>query len=304
MADYYKVLGVTKKASEDEIKKSYRKLAMKYHPDKNPGDKAAEAKFKEISEAYAVLSDAEKKKQYDMFGDSGFHQRYSAEDIFQGADFSSIFGDLGGGGDIFSRFFGGGQFGGGQFGGGFGHHGQHATVSKGQDVEYEITVSFDEAWNGCERLVQYRLNPGTSHEIKVKVPAGMKSGGKLRVAGKGAPSQYGGENGDLFVIVHIGAHPVYTRHDHDIHAPLKVKFSEALLGGAAEVQTPDGVRRVRVPAGMKVGTKLRLKGLGFPKKVGHSQDRGDFYAILEVEVPKQLSDEQRALVEKLRDLGM
>ncbi|MFK7872185.1 MAG: DnaJ C-terminal domain-containing protein [Oligoflexales bacterium] len=304
MADYYQTLGVSKKASADEIKKSYRKLALQYHPDKNPGDEAAESKFKEISEAYAVLSDADKKKQYDMFGDNAFHQKYSSEDIFQGADFGSIFRDFdmgSGGGDIFSRFFGGG----GGFGGQHGHHGgHHATMNRGQDVEYEVSVSFDEAWNGCERLVQYRLNPGVQRDIKVKVPAGMKDGGKLRVSGQGAPSPYGGENGDLYVIVKVSKHPQYVRHGHDIQTPLPVKISDALLGGTAEVQTPAGTRRVRIPAGLKSGSKLRLKGLGFPTKAGKVDDRGDFYAVLEVLVPKTLTAEQRELAEKMKQVDL
>jgi curved DNA-binding protein len=327
VADYYKELGVEKGSSDDEIKKSYRKMALKYHPDRNPGDKKAEEKFKKISEAYAVLSDPQKRKQYDMVGDAKFHQAFSQEDIFRGTDFSQIFRDfnMAGGEDIFSRIFGGGfagasaggrgrgrgfpggfsggfGFGGGPFGGG-GFEGPGGGAPAGQDVEYPLQISFLDAWRGCERQVSFRLGDGTKRDFKLKVPAGVKDGGKLRVPGKGADSQYGGPAGDVHVIVQISPHGQFERVADDIHVKVKIKPSEAFLGGSASVDTPEGTKQVKVPGGVQPGTKLRLKGLGFPHP-GRASSRGDLYAILEIDVPKQLTSEQEEAVKALRDAGL
>jgi len=298
MADYYETLGVKKGASDDEIKKSYRKLAMKFHPDRNPGDKVAEDKFKVISEAYAVLSDTEKRKQYDMFGDQKFHQNFSQEDIFRGTDFRNIFTDAGfDGGDIFSRIFGAGFGGGGGGRGGFG-----GPPPKGQDVEYPITVAFQEAFNGGERQVSFRLSDGSSRDLTIKIPAGIRDGGKLRVAGKGGGSPYGGPAGDLYIVVSVASHPQYTRQGDDIEGKINLKLSEALLGCSKEVVTLDGAKKIKVPAGVKPGTKIRLKNLGFhiPGKHG----RGDFYAVVEYDVPESLSTKQLELVNSLAETGL
>jgi curved DNA-binding protein len=296
MADYYDLLGVKKGASDDEIKKSYRKLAMKYHPDRNPGDKAAEDQFKQISEAYAVLSDTEKRKQYDMFGDQKFHQNFSQEDIFRGADFRNIFTDAGfDGGDIFSRIFGAG-FGGGR--GGFGG----GQAMKGQDVEYPLTVSFHEAFSGSERQVAFRLSDGSSREFNVKIPAGIRDGGKLRVAGKGAASPYGGPAGDLYIVMSVATHPQFSRVGDDIEGKMTLKLSEALLGCSKEVETLDGHKKIKVPAGVRPGTKIRLKSLGFP--VPGRAFRGDYYAVVEYEVPEKLTSKQMDLVNSLAEAGL
>ena len=296
MADYYDLLGVKKGASDDEIKKSYRKLAMKYHPDRNPGDKAAEDQFKQISEAYAVLSDTEKRKQYDMFGDQKFHQNFSQEDIFRGADFRNIFTDAGfDGGDIFSRIFGAG-FGGGR--GGFGG----GQAMKGQDVEYPLTVSFHEAFSGSERQVAFRLSDGSSRELNVKIPAGIRDGGKLRVAGKGAASPYGGPAGDLYIVMSVATHPQFSRVGDDIEGKMTLKLSEALLGCSKEVETLDGHKKIKVPAGVRPGTKIRLKSLGFP--VPGRAFRGDYYAVVEYEVPEKLTSKQMDLVNSLAEAGL
>lgn len=299
MADYYDTLGIKKGATEDEIKKSYRKLAMKFHPDRNPGNKTAEEKFKKISEAYAVLSDPEKKRQYDMFGDQKFHQNFSQEDIFRGADFRNIFTDAGfDGSDIFSRIFGGG-FGGQGFSGrgGFG-----GPPQKGQDVEYPLTVSFQEAFRGAERHLNFSLSDGSSRDLTIKVPAGVADGGKLRVSGKGATSPYGGPPGDLYVVVTVAAHPQFSRAGHDIDGRLKLKLSEALRGCSKEVETLDGSKKIKIPAGVKPGTKIRLKSLGFP--VPGKAIRGDFFAVVEYEVPENLNAEQIQAVESLAEVGL
>ncbi len=303
MSDYYSTLGVNKDAQADEIKKAYRKLALQFHPDRNAGDKAAEEKFKKISEAYAVLSDAEKRPQYDTFGSNYFHQRYSRDDIFRGADFETIFSDLGfagrgGGGSgggfesIFGRMFGG------SFGGG-----QQARQMKGQDLEYELTIGFEEAYHGCSRQLNFRRPEGSQAEIKVTIPAGVNDGGKLRLAGKGGASSMGGQPGDLLVKVRVATHPRYQRQGQDIEAKLPIKISAALLGTVAEVQTLEGPRRVKIAAGVKAGTKLRLKELGFQDPQNRSL-RGDFYAIVDFIMPTDLNEKQKELIEELQKTGL
>jgi curved DNA-binding protein len=303
VADYYKVLDVEKSASDEAIKKSYRKLALKYHPDRNKGDKAAEEKFKEISEAYAVLSDKDKKRQYDQYGDAKFHQQYSQEDIFRGADFSTVFKDfdMGGFDNIFSRIFsGGGGFSGGQAGG-FG--GQQQQQQKGQDAEYPLTIGFHESFTGSERQISYSLGDGSSHNITLKIPAGAKSGAKLRVAGKGLKSPYGGRPGDLIVVLKVAEHPTFKRVDDDIELGLPLKISEALLGCSIDVETLDGAKKVKIPAGVKPGTKVRLKGLGFPKP-GKSGVRGDLYVVIELRIPEKLTSQQITAIESLQSVDL
>ena len=296
MKDYYEILGLIKGASEGEIKKSYRKLALKYHPDRNPDNPESEEKFKKISEAYAVLSDPQKKKQYDTFGSSQFHQQYSQEDIFRGADFSSIFNDvdLGGGGgfdSLFSRFFGGQQ--------------THSHSRKGQDIEYSLKIDFLEALNGGRKRVYFHLNDGSSRDIKIRVPAGIKSGTNLRVVGNGMPSFYGGQNGDLFVKVEVAEHLQFTRKGQDIYTSLSLSFSEALLGCSSKIKTPQGEeKKIKIPKGVQPGSKIRLRGLGFPSVKGISADCGHFYIVLELRLPKNLTTEQTKLVQKMKDLGL
>lgn len=303
MADYYKTLGVEKGASNDEIKKSYRKLALQFHPDRNKGDKKAEERFKEISEAYAVLSDDQKRKQYDSFGDKRFHQQYSQEDIFRNTDFGQVFNefDLGGGlGDIFGRIFGGaGGFPGGGPRGGFGGG---AGGMKGQDVEYPLRVSFHEAFNGGERQLSFKLSDGTARQLKVRIPKGAKDQGRLRVAGKGAESPYGGPPGDLIVVLEVTPHPNFERDGDDILARVPLKISEALLGTSKDVETMDGVKKVKIPEGVKAGTKVRLKNLGFPK-AGQSA-RGDFYAVVDIQMPQKLTDSQKSAALALQEVDL
>jgi len=295
MDDYYKILGVEKKASVDEIKKAYRKLALEHHPDRNPGNKSAEEKFKKISEAYAVLSDVEKRRQYDTVGASGFHQRYSTDDIFRGADFSSIFEEMGGGGGFESIF-------GRMFGGGF-QQTQRAP-SKGQDLEYALQISFDEAYRGSERSIDIALSNNERRQFKLRIPAGIKTGGRLRVAGKGMKSGHPrGTPGDLYILVEVASHPVFTRVGDDMEVKVPVKYTDLFLGNSCEVQTMEGSKKIKVPAGVKVGTKIRLRGLGFPVP-GKTSERGDLFAIVDLKIPGKLTDPQLKAIETLRDSGL
>ncbi|QSV46701.1 DnaJ C-terminal domain-containing protein [Geobacter benzoatilyticus] len=294
--DYYEVLGLKKGASEAEIKKAYRKLAVKYHPDKNPGDKAAEDKFKEINEAYAVLSDAQKRAQYDQFGSSGFHQRYSQEDIFRGFDVGDIFKDMGfGTDDIFSRIFGGG---GGFRQGGFGFGG---GSRRGEDFSMEVSITFRQSYDGDEKRVAF-MRDGKREELSVKIPAGVEDGARLRVAGKGGYGHGGGPTGDLYLVIKVGSDPHFTREGDNIVVDRQIRFTDAVLGASLDVPTLEGTKRIKVPAGIQPGTKVRLKGLGFPH-MGKS-GKGDLFVRIDVTVPEGLTADQKALVEELRAKGL
>jgi curved DNA-binding protein len=291
-ADYYQLLGLKKNASPDEIKRAYRKLAVKYHPDKNPGNKEAEEKFKEINEAYAVLSDPQKKAQFDQFGSAGFHQRFSQEDIFRGFDVGDLFKDAGfGTEDIFSRIFGGG-FQRGGFGGG---------QRKGEDFTMELAVSFREAFTGGEKRIAF-MRDGKREELSVKVPAGVDAGARLRVHGKGGEGVGGGPPGDLYLTVKVGRDPHYEREGDDIVVERQIKFTEAALGTSLDVATMEGTKRIKVPAGIQPGTKIRLTGLGFPH-MGKG-GRGDFYVRIGVRVPEQLTATQKELLAELAEKGL
>jgi curved DNA-binding protein len=303
--DYYKVLGVEKTTPEAEIKKAYKKLAFKYHPDKNPDDSKAEERFKEISEAYAVLSDKSKRAKYDQFGSSGFQQRYSQEDIFRGANLNDIFSEMGfgggGGGDIFGQMFGGGGRGRRQssprmddlFGGG-------GQAMRGQDLSLELTIDFMDAFNGCEKTVDY-VHGNKKQGVKVKVPAGISSGQKLRLTGKGAPGPRGSQAGDMFFTIKVADHPVFKRDGNDVIIEQEIKISDAVFGTSLEILTPHGNRKVKIPAGIQSGTKLRLKGLGMPhigkKAAGHA------YVRVALSIPKKLSDAQKKLFKQLAKEG-
>jgi len=299
--DYYKMLGVNKNASKNDVKKAYRKLAMKYHPDQTKGDKSAEEKFKKISEAYAVLSDAEKRKQYDTFGSAGFQQRYSQEDIFRGSDFDSILNEL---------FGGSGRFGGGgsgmrfSFGGGspFDGYQQQQAPSKGSDLVYELPLTLKEAATGTQKTVSFQ-HQGRSEKITVKIPRGMISGKKLRIGGKGEPSPYGGPSGDLYIKAKVLGDPVYDVRGHDLYINRDIKLSEAILGSNISVPTLDGkTLSLKIPPGSKHKTKMRLPGHGLPHMDGKGQ--GDLYVRIHVHIPKELSKKQKDLIGQLADAGL
>ena len=302
--DYYDILGVSKNASDDDIKKAYRKLAMKYHPDRNPNKKEAEERFKEINEAYAVLSDKEKRKQYDTFGAEGFRQRFTQEDIFRGFDFDEILSGLFGGRGRREFKFGGRE--GFDFGDLFGGRGAYQNMGrapqKGEDVLYEMPITIEEAALGGEKRITFRKERGGTEEISVRIPKGITSGKKLRVVGKGAEGKNGGPRGDLYLQVGIMEHPVYLREGDDLTVEKEIAFSEAVLGTTVEVPTLDGVKKVRIPPGTQGHTKLRLKGLGIPHF--QREGRGDEYVKVIVKVPKRVNEKVKSLVQDLAREGL
>jgi len=295
--DYYSILGVKKTDSDADIKKAYRKLAMKYHPDHTKGDKNAEEKFKKISEAYAVLSDKEKRKEYDTFGSEGFHQRFSQEDIFRGTDFADIFKEFGfGGGGGRTRFnFGQGSpfnFGGGQ---------QQARV-KGSDLVYELSLTLQEVATGTTKTVAFQ-HQGRSENLTVKIPKGLITGKQLRLAGKGNPSPYGGPPGDLFIKSQVLDDPKFSSKQYDLYLNQELKLSEAILGITISVPTVnDKQLSLKIPPGTKHGTRMRLSGHGLPDMKGNH--KGDLYVRIQVKIPKNLTAEQKKLVEQLAAAGL
>lgn len=306
--DYYKVLGVPKTASAEELKKAYRKMAMKYHPDRNTGDKKAEARFKEVNEAYAVLSNPEKRKQYDMFGAEGFEKRFSQEDIFRDFDLGSIFREfgMGGGGrsqNIFNQFFTGpghGRARSGPYGGGFEGFGR-PQAERGRDLVYELTLTLEEAALPTSKVLTYEIE-GRPETVSVKIPAGISSGKKLRLPGKGQPGPHGGPKGDLYVQIKVLDHPIFKREGDDLYVDRQVKFSEAVSGTEIEVPTIDQkTLRLKIPAGTQCNAKFRFRGYGMPRMDGSG--RGDAYARIFVEVPAKLTRKQKELLRDLKEAG-
>lgn len=303
---YYKVLGVSKNCSADELKKAYRKLALKYHPDRNKGDKAAEERFKEISEAYAVLTDPEKRKQYDAFGSTEFHQRFSQEDIFRGFDFGTVFREFGFG-DGFGQFHSGGRNKGYQFNfGGFGpqYNQQFRTAGepgKGQDVVLELPITLLDVFHGAEKVVSFPRGQ-EMEKVSVKIPAGIEDGKKLRIPGKGQPGIHGGP-GNLYLKIRLQEHPKFKREGSNLVIDLEVPFSAAALGSRIDVPTIDGrTLSTRLPAGTQCNTKLRLRGCGllFPDGSG----KGDLLVRISIQVPGKLTNKQKQLVEELGAAGL
>jgi len=301
--DYYRILGVEKGAGHEDIKKAYRKLALKHHPDRNPNNREAEEKFKKISEAYAVLSDPAKRKQYDSFGSDQFSQRFSQEDIFRNFDFSQIFRDLGFGGagggrgtfafrsgDPFADLFGRGR-----------QDYYQAAPQKGEDLHYNLSINLEESVFGAEKKLALQRE-GKVDEISVKIPAGINTGKKLRLSGRGYPGTHGGPTGDLYLNINVQPHPVFAREGNDIFIEKTISFTQAVLGTSIDVSTLDGaVKRIKIPAGTQNNTRIRMKGYGVPALKGSGGGKGDQYVKISIEIPRKITDKQLQLIKKLAD---
>ena len=314
--DYYEVLGIGKQADEKEIKRAYRKLAKKYHPDMNPGDKVAEQKFKEVTEAYNVLSDKEKKKLYDQFGFAAFDEadnaRADAGSGFYGGAGGQGFGGQGGfrsgsfhtgdgsgyqefhyeGGDMGDMF---GDIFGNMFHGGFGgQKGYRQQASyRGEDLHADITVGFDEAAFGCDKMIHIQAADGTGvQSLSVHIPAGIDDGKSVRLRGKGHPGFGGGENGDLLLKVHITPRAGYERKGMDVYTTADIPFTTAVFGGEASFPTLYGNVVCKVPAGTQSGKKIRLRGKGIVS-MKNPNVHGDQYVTIQIQVPTTLTAEQR-----------
>lgn len=297
--DFYATLGVSRSASEDEIKKAYRKLAMKYHPDKNPGDKKAEEHFKEITEAYEILSDTKKREMYDQFGFAGAGAGYAGagaggfgsggfgggSNQYGGQDpFQDIFGD------IFGDVFGGR--------GGSGFRGQ--KKQKGADLRYTLNISFEESALGTEKTISFmrqRNGKDDTARLAVKVPAGVKQGQRLKLTGEGDSGHQGGGAGDLYVILNIQEHTLFRREEDDVLIDVPVSYIDAILGSQIEVPTLTGKVVLKIPQGTHTGQAFRVKGKGFPKNTGFGS--GDMLVKILVDTPETLSGRQKDLLEEL-----
>jgi molecular chaperone DnaJ len=321
--DYYKILGVSRNASEKEIKQAYRRLARKHHPDINPGDKAAEAKFKEINAAYEVLSNPEKRKKYDQFGEqweyadqfakSGGQERVRWDFGRGGTSFE--YGDLGGFGDIFSSLFGDS---------GIGARTKRGP-RRGQDIESPVQVTLEEAYHGSTRLMQLqtqepctvcggtgrvgnractvcggagvKLNP---RRLEVRIPAGVKDGSRIRIAGEGGPGFAGGTKGDLYLVAKVLPHKLFERKGDDLYTEVSVPLTTAILGGEARLPTLKGNISLKIPPETQNGKVFRLAGKGMPQ-LGNNK-YGNMFAKVKVTLPTNLTEEEKKLFEKLRSL--
>ena len=310
--DYYSLLNVARSATADEIKKAYRKLAMQFHPDKNPGDKKAEDKFKEFSEAYEVLSDVKKREMYDQFGHAGTQSGFGGGG---GNPYGSSggFGGFGGAGgpggganadqfqdifgDVFSEIFGARGAGPGGATGG-----ARRRPSKGSDLRYTLNISFEEAALGTEKVVHFvrqRVGKDETAKLSVNVPAGVKEDQRLKLAneGDGPAAGSSGPNGDLFVIIKVQEHALFKRSENDITLDLPVSYTDAILGTSVEIPTITGKAMIRIPPGTHTGQTFRLKGKGFPKVGGFGS--GDMLVRLIVDTPEKISGRQKELLEEL-----
>lgn len=303
--DYYKILGVDKSASQDEIKKAFRKLAMKYHPDKNKGDKASEEKFKDINEAYEVLSDPEKRKKYDQLGDNWkYYQQYG--DPSQGFDwsqytspgghtysysgnFEDVFGE-GGFSDFFELLFGSG------FKSGRGRRTGTRTAMKGQDMEATLEITLQEAYYGTTRI--FKIG---NESIKLNIKPGISDEQLLKIPGKGSAGAFGGQPGDLLIRIRVLPDPKFERKGDDLYSTLKIDLYTALLGGKVEFKTLSKTVKIDIPEGTQNGKVLKLAKMGMPRYNSPSQF-GDLYLTIQVELPINLTAKEKALFKELRKI--
>jgi len=326
--DYYKILGVNKNAEKEEIKKAYRKLARQYHPDVNPDNKAAEEKFKELNEAYEVLSDPDKRKKYDQFGASwkqysrsggrpedydwnqwaagqgggGYTRTVTQEELEQilGKDFGDIFGSggmgsggMGGFSDFFETLFGGM----GQRAPGYSGRKRVVRAQRGQDREHNVQISLEDAFHGTTIQLQWE----DGKRIESKIPPGVHTGSRVRLSGQGDPGMEGSQAGDLYLKIHVKPDPVFKRDKDDLKIDLPVDLYTVVLGGKVNVQTIDKSVELTIPAGTTNGKTFRLRGLGMPK-LRSPKERGNLYATVNVQIPKDLSAEEKKLFEELKNI--
>jgi curved DNA-binding protein len=292
--DYYKILGVSKTASEKEIKAAFRKLARKHHPDVNPGNKEAEARFKEVNEAYEVLGDKEKRRRYDELGANweAFGRQGPRGQPWPGGGFRVDFEDLGGAGgfsEFFRTFFGGGGFG--------GMGGMEDAFAPSSDAEGEVDLTLAEVFRGATREVTL----GSRRRVEVKIPPGVRDGSRVRVAGEGGRGG-AGKRGDLYLRVRVLPDPTFDRKGDDLLTTVRVPLTAAVLGGEAQVPALEGPIGIKIPAGTPAGQVFRLRGHGLPKLAGRGE-RGDLLATIAVDLPRTLTPRQKELFEELRRSG-
>jgi curved DNA-binding protein len=297
--DYYRILGVDRNASQEEIKRAYRRLARQFHPDVNPDDKGAEERFKEINEAYEVLSDPQKRRQYDQLGSSWSQWQRARgtpggfEDFarqwfgqtgpqVQYVDLDELLGQ-GSLSDLLNALFGLGGAG-----------TARRRPRRGKDLEAPVELSLEEAFHGTTR----RVERADGRVVTVKIPPGARTGSRIRLAGQGEPGRAGGSPGDLYLTVTVRPHPVFRQEGDDLWRDLDVDLYTAVLGGEVPVETLNGTVRLKVPAGTSGGKTFRLRGKGMPNPKNPNR-RGDLYAVVRIQVPTRLSDRERALFEEL-----
>lgn len=288
--DYYQVLGVSRNASEADIKKAYRKLARENHPDSKPNDKAAAEKFKQVQEAYGALGDTEKRQKYDRFGHAAFQGGRGGASPFGGAggqvDLGDLFGGGGGGFDFGDLFGGGGR--------------RAPRARKGQDAETTIDVPFNTAAEGGSYGLTVNTT-GQPQQLTARIPAGVDTGSVIRLSGQGHPGMGGGPNGDLMVRIRVAPHPYFRRDGSNLLVDVPISLTEATLGAKVDVPTlSEGLVTVTVPAGSASGTRLRLRGKGIINR--KTNEPGDLFAILQIVVPKVLDDRSRELLEEFAEL--
>ena len=324
--DYYSMLGVAKGANAKDLKQAYRKLARKYHPDVNPGDKSAEAKFKEINEAYEVLGDPEKRKKYDELGANwrAYEQAAGGAAGFDPSQFSrwnvefggspsgggggyrtmtedemrEMFGDANPFSDFFQMFFGDAVPGDATR---RGRQTRGRAAREGRDVEHELELGLEDAYHGTTRRLTLK-HDGHSRTVNVRIPAGVGEGSRVRVSGEGEHGSGGAKSGDLYLRIHLAPHPQFERKGRDLYVQVPVPLTTAVLGGEADVKTLGGKSlRLKIPATTQNRQVFRLKGQGMPA-LGKSDDQGDLYATVDVQLPRELTPEQRKHFEELKKL--